>query len=165
MRVSEVLRSLLGGCAVYTLAMACSSSGSDGSGPTGPDTGGVTGMNGNAGETGTGAMAMAATGGSTGETCECPQPEAPVEITVNCEANYMSQLWAELTITGVTASDIARISYVSFADDGDALVGTPGEYTHATSSVIAFKPNTVAVQCWGNKATFIVPADLAESIP
>lgn len=180
MRGSEVFRSLIGGCLVYALTLACSSGGGDGGSVDGSDTGGVTGMNGNGGSSGgqlgSGSVANAQTGGDSatggdqgtgGDAvgCECPAAEPDVEVTVDCDANYQTQLWAELTIPGVKASDLGRIRYFSFDDGGDVLVGTPGQYASATSGVLAHKVDTVAAQCWGNKATFILPADLASALP
>jgi hypothetical protein len=113
---------------------------------------------------GTGAVAMAA-GGDTGSgTCECPEVEPPVEITVDCEASYQTQLWAELTIPGAKATDLARIKAVTFYANGNSLVGTPGEYKYALATSLAFKVDTVAAQCWGDRATFVLPADIAEKV-
>jgi hypothetical protein len=169
MRISEVVRSLCAGCVVYAATLACSSAGGDGGNVTGTDTGGVTGMNGNGGSSGgalgTGSVANAQTGGEPGGTvCDCPVVEPPVEVTVDCLASYQTQLWAELTITGVTAGEAASISFFSFSANGNDLVGTPTGYKSATSSVIAHKTDTVAVQCWGNKATFVLPAALADRV-
>jgi hypothetical protein len=172
MRISEVVRSLCAGCVVYAVTLACSSAGGDDGNVAGTDTGGVTGMNGNGGSSGgamgSGSVANAATGGGGSGACECPElpePEPPVEVTVDCAANYMTQLWAELTIPGVKASDIPRIGFFTFYSDGDDITGTPGGYKSAVSGPIAHKVDTIAVQCWGNRATFVLPADLAELIP
>lgn len=168
MRGSEVLRSLVAGCAVYLSALACSSAGGRDDRGTMAGGGGVTGMNGNAGSSsggvdGTGAVAMAATGGDVGSgTCDCPAPELDQFFERPCDQSANNFQWATLSVPGASIDDLMTVSARFFSDNGDPVNGFTGAQS-AMATAMAFNDGEVKAQCVG-VARFRVPAALADKV-
>ncbi len=177
MRGSEVFRSLIGGCLVYALTLACSSGAGDGGSVDGSDTGGVTGMNGNGGSSGgqlgSGSVANAATGGDSatggdqgtgGDAvgCECPVAEPDQFFERPCDQTANNSTWATLTVTGASVDDLMLVTARFFDDDGDPVTGFAGAES-AMATAMAFSDGEVKAQCVG-VARFRVPASLASTV-
>lgn len=169
MNFKEIAKSLASGCLVYALALACSSAGTDHGGGT-ENTGGISGMNGNGGSssgaaTGTGAVAMAATGGDSTGTCDCPEPEPDVMFERDCTvgASVGTTKFAQLTITGATLTDLVRVRAVYLLETATAWPNG----TTALANTLTYSNSSVAIACSSStteKATFFVPADLADKV-